>query len=44
MNTAPQTGGVIVEISAYQNANRCASSGDNPSCVSAGPATEIQMT
>ena len=44
MNTAPQTGGVMVERSANQKTKRCACSGSRPSSISAGPATETQMT
>ena len=44
MNTAPHTGGVMVDSSANQNTNRWAVSSGRPSSVSAGPATETQMT
>ncbi|OBX35595.1 hypothetical protein A8U91_04669 [Halomonas elongata] len=44
MKTPPQTGGVMVESRAYQNTNRWASKGGNPSSVNAGPATDTQIT
>ena len=43
MKTLPQTGGVMVQRSAYQKTKRCACSAGRPSFSSAGPATEMQM-
>ena len=44
IKTPPQTGGVIVERSAYQNTNKCTVRGFNPMSIKAGPATDTQIT
>lgn len=44
IKTPPQTGGVIVDKSANQKMNKCTNSGLRPKSISAGPATDTQIT
>ena len=44
INTAPQTGGVMVESKANQKTKRWACKGSKPSEINAGPETEMQIT
>lgn len=44
IKTPPQTGGVIVDKSANQKINKCTNSGLRPKSISAGPATDTQIT